>query len=101
MGKFGGKGKGGGLQHASNHSSVSGLDQLNMSDKDINVSTAIELIVFQRINYKTIYIFLIFEICDLFLGRVGEDAADIKTSAGDLVIVGNKCILAIGSNWTK
>ena len=42
VGKFGGKGKGGGLQHASNHSSVSGLDQLNMSDKDINVSTAVE-----------------------------------------------------------
>ena len=36
MGKFGGKGKGG-LQQASNNSSVSGLDQLNMSDKDINV----------------------------------------------------------------
>ena len=36
VGKFGGKGKGG-LQQASNNSSVSGLDQLNMSDKDINV----------------------------------------------------------------
>ena len=42
VGKFGGKGKGGlGQQHqASNNSSVSGLDQLNMSDKDINVSGA-------------------------------------------------------------
>ena len=86
MGKFGGKGKGGGLQHASNHSSVSGLDQLNMSDKDINVSTAVE--EYNDIP-KTLYIFLVVLICDLFLGRVGEDAADIKTFAGDLVIVGN------------
>ena len=86
MGKFGGKGKGGGLQHASNHSSVSGLDQLNMSDKDINVSTAV--VEYNNIP-KTLYIILVFLICDLFLGRVGEDAADIKTFAGDLVIVGN------------
>ena len=86
MGKFGGKGKGGGLQHASNHSSVSGLDQLNMSDKDINVSTA----VVENNNFlKTLSIFLVFLMCDLFSGRVGEDAADIKTFAGDLVIVGN------------
>ena len=86
MGKFGGKGKGGGLQHASNHSSVSGLDQLNMSDKDINVSTAV---VEYNDILKTLYIFLVFLISDLFSGRVGEDAADIKTFAGDLVIVGN------------
>ena len=57
MGKFGGKGKGGGLQQASNHSSVSGLDQLNMSDKDINVSTAV--VEYNNIP-KTLYIFLVF-----------------------------------------
>ena len=38
VGKFGGKGKGGlQQQQNSNNSSVSGLDQLNMSDKDVNV----------------------------------------------------------------
>ena len=39
VGKFGGKVKGGlqQQQQASNNSSVSGLDQLNMSDKDVNV----------------------------------------------------------------
>ena len=41
VGKFGGKGKGGLQQAASNNSSVSGLDQLNMSDKDINVSAVV------------------------------------------------------------
>ena len=48
VGKFGAKGKGGlGQQNqASNNSSVSGLDQLNMSDKDINVS---EIALFDQV----------------------------------------------------
>ena len=51
MGKFGGKGKGG-LQQASNNSSVSGLDQLNMSDKDINVSTPEFVLIDRDVSFQ-------------------------------------------------
>ena len=76
MGKFGGKGKGGqlgGQQHqASNNSSVCGLDQLNMTDKDINVSGAG-------------FLWCLID-ADLISGRVREDDADIEAAAGNLII---------------